>query len=999
MLISLISVNFINPVQALFGGGPDIPSTGEIIDEVERHYGFDGNILRRSSKKADYPEVEIFFNNNSPQNGEKVTATALPKFFKNTNDDLYYTWFLFREDDDMEDAEIMEKAKQRAMGLVARGDFDPYLFATDYSGGSDDPDKDGYEASYGGGDGRGGKEMNETFLDDLTYDDFEANHYVNPTSKQLVNTEAITRCYRHNFGVSAPDEYDDIQNVGGDLIVACEHKFPEAPEGETFKNPINLDEELECKEVYEVGDGEFTTNEELCWQLDPNNYDTDGDGYPDEADLAGLGQSQLTWTFKEGDRVGVVVEGTSMIAINESTGVSQTSLNPKILYNCGRVTDDVNYCVNSDGEVGRCGDEVCNIQTCADPAEDLDEPCVTSDGGIGTCVSSGFGVDCEAVKDCTDPDSSNGALCEEEGIAGICLNSDCVLSRCGEEGEPCQTDLGNLGYCDDGGYCQEDTVGVDDPSMNPYYKIMWAGIDVCDMEKVENKDKEDLIENDECENENDYGFTYLATKKVSENSASLLKTTLNFSPEKPQANKSNFDYSDHITVKANFIESGIEDDFVYYEWDVYQCTEDQIINDTCSSDGEKLTDNCGGDYLGDCNALESNSLRLGMGEKQIKFRGSESLYDDDFFEDDDKMYFKVYLKTKETESSLQNYISSINIPINRNALDISFYQINFNGDEISSAFSDEICDEGEYQTICPVYTNQFLVAAYNDTEDKIDSAYWELNDEKINFPNPNPFDNVLTFSELGDYYTYFRVTGSDMNLDKVSFKALDENGETITSERIISTEEPMIKNINPNNDQVWNQVFIDEDGENVNSETVLWGKIGEEISLKAETVPNYLEGNLNENNLGIKWYLNNQEIDDQFIADNSEYAISFPNQEDQQILNFTLNGTEGESLTLKAEIIKDFSEEEKDFLEENWGIKSFKKLEHSKSVIIKQTQQDSPGDEIASGGSLNLFMASTYQNAPEYFVFIIKTAIILVLFWSLFYGFNQWNSREYKLEE
>ena len=201
------------------------------------------------------------------------------------------------------------------MGMVARGEFDPFLFGTDYSDGGSDDDKDGYEASYGGGDGVGGK---DSIPGILNYADYESAHFVTPASKHLVDTDEITRCYRHNFGISSPDE-NVILHAGEDLIVQCKHKFPDAPKGETFTNPLDLTKTINCKDDYEVGDGEFTTNEEACWRLDPNNADTDGDGVEDEADLAGLGQTQFTWKFQTGDKVGVVIEGTSMIAINEAS--------------------------------------------------------------------------------------------------------------------------------------------------------------------------------------------------------------------------------------------------------------------------------------------------------------------------------------------------------------------------------------------------------------------------------------------------------------------------------------------------------------------------------------------------------------------------------------------------------------------------------------------------------------------------------------------------------
>jgi hypothetical protein len=1009
LLTGMLFLNSYSATLALFGIDTSAPSPEEIMDAVEQRYGFDPDILRRSQKKADYPQVEVFFNNTSPKTGEKVTATALPKYFKNNNEDLYYTWMLFREGDDLDDDEVVEKAKVRAMGLVARGDFDPFLFKTDYpTNSNDDLDKDGYDASYGGDDGRGGREGTDYASG---HNGFESDHYIAPQTKQLVDTSQISRCYRHNFGISNPNDYSSAVTgkSGRDLIVNCEHKFPEAPEGQKFENPINPDEELECDDDYEVGDGEFTTAEELCWKLDPENYDTDGDGYPDEADLAGLGQIQLTWTYQEGDRIGLIVEGMSMMVINEVSAQNDTTIE-LITYGCMGKPDEM-YCVDSNYNIGECLNGTCVTDNDCQQLQDDGKPCSTGGVSIGVCnmdnISGieGFGT-CEYVLPCTSASSSDGDLCQKNQIVGTCFDEECIISRCGEVGDKCQTDTGKIGFCSSNGDCEENATDFDDPSMNPYYKITWAGMDICDKEQIEGDDKRKLIKNDECEDDSDYGYTYLATKKVSQAQEGLLKTELRFSPEEPQANENNPEYSNYIKVKADFTENDIKSDFVYYKWDIFICTEDEIVAETCArDDSNKITATCsGGENLGSCTEgnLQSNSLNEGMGIQEIEFRGSADFYREEVFNDIEKKYFKVYLETKErADNDIERYLSSINIPITRNDIDVSFYQINFNGNEGESTFSEEICvaSDGEwYEEICPVYTSQILVAAYNDSEGNIEEGYWELNGEKINLPATNPF-STLPFGSLGDFYTYLPITSSGQDLNKVSFKALTTtSGEQITSERLISAEEPMIKAINANNEAVWHQTFNNSEGVEVVSDNVLWSTIGEEIELKTELVPSYLENNLEKNNINIKWYLNGQEINTYFIDKNPDYTISFDAQ--NQIIRITLNGEEGDSVNLKAEIVKNLNNDEKNFFEEKWNIKNFGRLEHSKLVTIKQTKSISPSSaSIVSGNSLNLFMASTYKNAPEYFVFIIKTAIILILFWSLFYSFNHWSSREYKLEK
>ncbi len=74
----------------------------------------------------------------------------------------------------------------------------------------------------------------------------------------------------------------------------CQHLFPDAP-------------------GYETGDGLFPRGEEQFWGTNPNDPDTADNGNKDEANVAGLGVNSFTWNYDSGDRVGVIVEGESMM--------------------------------------------------------------------------------------------------------------------------------------------------------------------------------------------------------------------------------------------------------------------------------------------------------------------------------------------------------------------------------------------------------------------------------------------------------------------------------------------------------------------------------------------------------------------------------------------------------------------------------------------------------------------------------------------------------------
>ena len=82
--------------------------------------------------------------------------------------------------------------------------------------------------------------------------------------------------------------------TSGDSGPVCKHLFPK-PAGFTS------------------GDGDFGKDEEKFWRTDPNDANTADNGNKDEANVVGLGQEGFTWNYSQGDKVGVVIEGTSMV--------------------------------------------------------------------------------------------------------------------------------------------------------------------------------------------------------------------------------------------------------------------------------------------------------------------------------------------------------------------------------------------------------------------------------------------------------------------------------------------------------------------------------------------------------------------------------------------------------------------------------------------------------------------------------------------------------------
>lgn len=112
---------------------------------------------------------------------------------------------------------------------------------------------------------------------------------------------------------------------------------------------------------WEVGDGDFKGNEEKFWGTNPQDPNTAGNGNLDEANISGLGQKQFSWIFQEGDKVGVIVEGTSMLPTkyNDGSYAIMWAL-PKNIFKIE----------NSDSEVGYAKGFAFNVPTASNTIND-----------------------------------------------------------------------------------------------------------------------------------------------------------------------------------------------------------------------------------------------------------------------------------------------------------------------------------------------------------------------------------------------------------------------------------------------------------------------------------------------------------------------------------------------------------------------------------------------------------------------------------------------------
>jgi len=254
-----------------------------LLDTVLGELGVNKSELQNTVKTANVarqkinpPTLSLTFDPTDPVPGEKVSVTALPTYFMNSTENLYFTWYLknkrcydkvldgdnyknkfaegdFEKCDLNDDDEVdIEDYKIKAARVLANNDFD--WQNADYS---KNGDNDGYSAVFGGDDQR--NKNNE-------------------------------HCYLRNI------------SSGNDTEIACVHLFPNA---HYYDDQGHVDNDV-------TGDGNFSASEEKFWHTNPADNDTAGTGQMDEANIAGLGAEVFSFSYTAGDKVGVVIEGSSI---------------------------------------------------------------------------------------------------------------------------------------------------------------------------------------------------------------------------------------------------------------------------------------------------------------------------------------------------------------------------------------------------------------------------------------------------------------------------------------------------------------------------------------------------------------------------------------------------------------------------------------------------------------------------------------------------------------
>ncbi len=319
----------------------------------------------------DGPEVDVVFDDS--EGDGTMTAKAISTGFNGGDEDLYFTWYLKRSGcgldkdpssdkkekcDEDNDGKITENDwKVKAAKIIATNGY------TDESNGSssNDGNDDGYQAyPEWTGDNDEPNCYVQDFEDGGIYELKETEEVftcANPVcvatkslscsgdSKQICQRQAepdcqvtdaetfvsagqcdggTLLCLSGSFSSSLTD-LEICSALGSSSGDSCESLSETVP-GCSFveKTDGNI-----CQHLFaqpdddldeETGDDEFDDDEEEFWGTDPNNKFTAGNSNVDEANVVGLGVDEFTWNYLDGDKVGLVVEGESIIDTKHNDG-------------------------------------------------------------------------------------------------------------------------------------------------------------------------------------------------------------------------------------------------------------------------------------------------------------------------------------------------------------------------------------------------------------------------------------------------------------------------------------------------------------------------------------------------------------------------------------------------------------------------------------------------------------------------------------------------------
>jgi hypothetical protein len=588
----------------------------------------------------------------------------------------------------------------------------------------------------------------------------------------------------------------------------CKHLFPNAPGAKT-------------------GDGVFNRSEERFWHTNPNDPDTGDYGRNDEATIAGLGQNIFSWTYKEGDQVGVVVEGVSF----EPTSYRDASY--KVMWalpknKCDLIDDAFRDPSEGASETVTVSPEIwpscpggCSFTRTVTKTSTTYEQATYSSYQIGTTITT---TKTEVIQIHPTTSTTGGTATATGGTTPTATVN--ITTETSDEGEAPSNETC---YAIDG--ISADS-GITDrsccPAGNDYCSVLSTRTETTNPSRDMDIDQKDKDRNLFKMTVNDFNKCLLKNFiDPTEGGGKYQKINmeLTYSPENP-INDPQGNNSDEISINASVLDYK-DANFLYYNWEIFS-------SESMDGPWQALTKT----------DLKESSPTMGLGAKNLRFRLNfpESV-----------SYLKAKLSiTENAYNGEKKGNEEIIIPLNNNSNRIKVFSAQVSPSLNLTPETTEKCfSNNKEDPVCKVAKNQILAVQIDDSN--LDNFLWTINGKPIDYS----YSPALEKAPNPAYFPVLQEVGENFNLSLIATNK--STGKKVNLGRFFSVVNPSVKIISLNK----SSCSPIKRGEYTDSEGKVWddfydnlfqAKSGESVSLQAN-----FSGAEPKNPKEIIWYLDGEE--------------------------------------------------------------------------------------------------------------------------------------------
>jgi hypothetical protein len=722
---------------------------------------------------------------------------------------------------------------------------------------------------------------------------------------------------------------------GNDYEIPCVHAFPTNGPGT-------------------VGDGSFDLAEEKFWHTNPNSNDTSNGGVMDEAAVVGVGRNTLSWIYKPGDKVSVIVEGISvdpttyqdssyktMWAIPKNTDDSCSSVDHSALPN--------NYTEPVPAPTKANSVDYTNI----DPTNPYWDGHEKSYIEVTTTTAYSYSKGSYTVT--TTPPSNTPAGSTGDEIRQIktvtTTTKDCAVTYPLLQAYLDPADPASYNYSTPINTCAASITPAQWPTsiINPIVTDTRYGT------------TSSTSNFNSCIGAN---FVDPAQGTLDKK----LDVSLSYSPEAPMNDLSG-DNADDLSVQSSVLNAE-NNNFINYTWGVAIGTAIDSEDWTALSSAEKKQIG-----LGQLTGIGLQALKMKLNFNQTK-----------------TFYLKVTLRAKETTAggTQKEGVGTVIIPVYNTENKIQVFPVTVSAgaganDKATIAVNTnsamERCKDGMENVLCPIVKNEIVGLKTSIPHLSDYDLAWTLNGTSFSVDNIDNTKGTAYFPVLQDTdakYTVSLSASSKNSADKI----------ILTKTFAVSDPEIFISAVNTDSKHLTCMPvllghYVDPINKNPNPDTAdasLWPDYSETSfeALQDSTVQ--LQTTQNTPSLGtLSWV-----FDGTVVTPDNASEIGATVSADGKNISFSANKILGESYSIGVAALYTQSNLVKKALYEYWNVPStdFYEKPVGKSIDIKVTDHLSSGATLAAKTPNQKILASLFSAVPAYinFLFRVILTILLILF-------------------